>query len=74
MNLTGTRQSVPASHLYHLRRFRERHLAEESADLTLKRIEEEDDANDNDNGDATGIPVYVPENDVSDTEIPTYRP
>jgi hypothetical protein len=48
VNLTGTSQSAPASRLYHLPggdglvcggRFRERHLAEESADQTLTRIE-----------------------------------
>src|SRR5262245_13737313 len=48
VNLTGTRQSVPASRLYHLPgpdglvcggHFRERYYAEESADQTLKRIE-----------------------------------
>jgi hypothetical protein len=49
VNLTGTRQSVPASHLYHFPTedgllcggiFRERYLAEESADGTLKRLED----------------------------------
>jgi hypothetical protein len=48
VNLTGTRQSAPASRLYHLPggddlmcggRFRERYLDEESADETLSRIE-----------------------------------
>ena len=48
VNLTGTSESMPASHLYQLpggdglvcgARFRERYLAEESADQTLRRLE-----------------------------------
>ncbi len=48
VNLTGTSESVPASHLYHLPggdyllcggHFRERYVAEESAEQTLTRIE-----------------------------------